>query len=140
MNATLQAQKVHAYRLTVLEGHLDTFGHVNNAVYLSLLEEARWDLITTNGYGLDQIKQSGKGPVILEINIKFLRELKLREEIVIETRLQSYEKRIGVMIQEIKNDMGAVCTYAELKFGLFDTVARRLISPTQQWLRAIGSE
>ena len=37
---------VHEYALVIREQHLDTFGHVNNAKYLEILEEARWDLIT----------------------------------------------------------------------------------------------
>jgi acyl-CoA thioester hydrolase len=48
--------KIHTYPLTIKETYLDTFGHVNNAMYLALLEEARWDLITTNGYGLKIIQ------------------------------------------------------------------------------------
>ena len=44
--------RVHDYQLVIREQHLDTFGHVNNAKYLEILEEARWDLITGNGYGL----------------------------------------------------------------------------------------
>lgn len=78
--------KIHTYPLRILEGHLDTFGHVNNAVYLAICEEARWDLLTKNGYGLEKIMATKIGPTILEIKINFLKELKLRDEIVIETR------------------------------------------------------
>ena len=46
---------VHEYELLIHEAHLDTFGHVNNAKYLEVLEEARWDFITRNGYGLDEV-------------------------------------------------------------------------------------
>lgn len=61
--------------MTILEGHLDTFGHVNNASYLEILEEARWDLITRNGYGLDAVRRLGIGPVVLEAHLRFVREL-----------------------------------------------------------------
>ena len=37
---------IYEYEKTILEQHLDTFGHVNNAAYLVLYEEARWDFIT----------------------------------------------------------------------------------------------
>jgi len=30
---------IYEYQKEILEQHLDTFGHVNNAVYLSLYEE-----------------------------------------------------------------------------------------------------
>jgi acyl-CoA thioester hydrolase len=53
----------------IRESHLDTFGHVNNATYLSLFEQARWDLIEAGGYGLRVIRQTGLGPVVLEAKI-----------------------------------------------------------------------
>jgi Acyl-ACP thioesterase len=46
---------VHEYDLLIRGHHLDTFGHVNNAKYLQILEEARWDVITRNGYSLDEV-------------------------------------------------------------------------------------
>ena len=87
---------IFEYPLTILETHLDTFGHVNNAVYLQIFEEARWELITQNGYGLDKIKETGLGPTILEIKIRYSRELKPRTKIIIKTQLASYNGRIGL--------------------------------------------
>ena len=34
------------YHTQIKEKDLDTLGHVNNAKYLELFEEARWDFIT----------------------------------------------------------------------------------------------
>lgn len=129
---------IHFYPLTILEGHLDSFGHVNNAVYLSILEEARWDLITQNGYGLKEIQTTGLAPVILEIQIRFLRELKLREKVVIETQLKSYENRIALIYQEIKSNEGKIHCIAEFKVGLFSVKDRKLVKSTPAWLKALG--
>jgi thioesterase-3 len=133
----LSNAKIFTYPLTIKEGHLDTFGHVNNANYLVLLEEARWELITQNGYGLQQIKESGFGPVVLEINIKFMSELRLREEIVIETQMLSYESKVGVLIQKILRN-GDICCLAEFKMGLFSVKERKLVLPTSEWQKALG--
>jgi len=127
------------YPLLIKEAHLDTFGHVNNATYLMLMEEARWDFITQNGYGLQKVKETDLGPVILEIKLNFLKELHLREEIVIETQLLSYEGKIGKLQQKILRD-NKVCCSAEFIFGLFDLKARKLILPTPEWRKAIGME
>jgi len=129
--------KVFSYPLIIKEIHLDTFGHVNNALYLSLFEEARWDLITHNGYGLKKIQETQLGPVILEIKMTFLKELRLREKISIETQIISYDKRIGKLSQKMVRD-GEVCCAAEFVFGLFDLVERKLVSPTPEWLYAVG--
>ena len=125
------------YPLVIREQHLDTFGHVNNATYLTLLEEARWELITKNGYGLSYIRETGLGPTILEINIKFIKELRLREEIIIESKMISYEGKVGKIIQTmIRNN--EPCCIAEFTVALFSVKERKLVLPTPEWLKAIG--
>jgi acyl-CoA thioester hydrolase len=132
--------EVYRYPLKIREGHLDTFGHMNNAVYLQILEEARWEILNANGYGLDHIRKTGLGPTILEINLRFKRELRARQDVVIQSQLKSYEGKIAVFEQLILNEAGETCCEAIFKFGLFDTNTRRLVPPTPDWARAIGQK
>ncbi|MBI3541449.1 MAG: acyl-CoA thioesterase [Deltaproteobacteria bacterium] len=127
-----------AYELMIRELHLDTFGHVNNATYADLFEEARWQLITQNGYGLKEVQERKIGPVVLEMDIKFLRELTLRERVKIVSKMLSYEKKIARMSQIIYNEKGEEACTGLYTFGLFDLKARKLIPPTPEWLKAIG--
>lgn len=129
--------KTFSYPLVIKETYLDSFGHVNNAVYLSLFEEARWEFISKNNYGLDKIKETNLGPTILEINIKFKREILARDQVIIESKLHSYEKKVGILIQKILKE-DKECCIAEFKFGLFDTKERKLVSPTKEWMDALG--
>jgi acyl-CoA thioester hydrolase len=133
-----QSKTILKFFFTVNEQHLDVFGHVNNATYLELFELARWEMITEKGYGLDRIRKTGLGPVILEANIRFKKELLLREKATIETHFHSYGKKIGVITQIMKNHNNEQCCTAEFKFGLFDLDQRKLVSPTQEWLDALG--
>jgi len=126
------------YELLVKEGHLDSFGHMNNATYLQILEEARWEIITHKGYGIPEIQKKGIGPVILEIQIKFLREIKLREKIIIETQCVAMEKKVTRLKHEIKNEQGKLCCTAEIVVGVFDTQTRKMIELPKDWLEAIG--
>lgn len=128
---------VFNYSLIIREQHLDTFGHVNNATYLTLFEEARWELITQNGYDLSYIRETGLGPTILEINIKFMKELRLRQEIMIESKMISYDGKIGKIIQTMLRNSEPCCV-AEFTVGLFSLQERKLILPTPEWLKAIG--
>ena len=96
------------YELVIRESHLDTFGHVNNATYLQIFEEARWEMITKNGYGFDIVHTTQKGPIILEAHLKFLKELKLREKIKVSATLLSYEKKIGQLKQQMLKNDGSV--------------------------------
>jgi acyl-CoA thioester hydrolase len=131
--------KIHTYPVLIKESYLDAFGHMNNAMYLTLLEEARWDLITKNGYGLNKILETGIGPTILDIKLRFLKELRLRDEVTIETQLVSYEKKIGIITHKILRGEDVCCT-AEFTIGLWNLAERKLILPTPEWLKAIGAE
>ena len=130
--------KTFQYFTQIREHHLDGFGHVNNATYLQLFEEARWDLITQGGYSWEAVQEQRKGPVILELSVKFQRELKVREKIKIETQCIDYQKVVAELEQKIWNEAGDLCTLARFKFALFDLEKRRIIKPTPEWLRALG--
>lgn len=129
--------RIFTYEIIIKEHHLDTFGHVNNATYLQLYEEARWELITENGYGLQKVKETGLGPIILEINIRFLKEIRLREVVKIHSQTTNYDSKIGTIKQWMVDSKGNVCSEATFKFGLFDTKNRKMVSANDDWLKAI---
>ena len=126
------------YKTQILEHHLDSFGHVNNAKYLELYEEARWDFITRNGYGLEQIRDLKKGPIVLDVNCRFKRELKNREWIKIVSKSTESRKKILKMHQTILKDGDIVASEAEFTFGFMDLEIRRMIEPPELWLKAVG--
>lgn len=128
----------HIYELTILEHHLDTFGHVNNAVYSEIFEEARWDLITHRGYGVAEVQSLQKGPVVLEMNLKFLKEVRLREKARIVSKMLSIKGKIMHMSQTLINSKNEPACEALFIFGLMDLRQRKLIEPTPEWLHAIG--
>lgn len=131
------ASTVFLYPLIIREMHLDFMGHVNNAAYFTILEEARWELMTQNNFGVEKIKQIGLGPVILDASIQYLKELKVRDEIVIQTQFLSYEKKVGKIKQVIlRNDIE--CCIANFTFGLFSLKDRKLVLPTPEWIKALG--
>lgn len=129
----------HDKTIVISEAHLDSFGHVNNARYFELLEQARWDLITDRGFGIETIRNTRTGPTILEINIRFLRELRPRDVVVIRTEMISYERKIGKLRQQMLKDGNVACD-AVFTIGLFDLEKRRLIEPTPEWAYAVGLE
>ncbi len=127
------------YETTILEHHLDTFGHVNNATYLEIYEEARWDFATKNGYGFDRIKTEKVGPVIVEAHIHFRRELFNREKILIRSQSTGMINTFLMgMKQWIEKSDGEVASRVEIVVGLFDLEKRALIKPTADWLSAVG--
>ena len=136
----VMANRVFEQSIVIREQHLDTFGHVNNARYLEIFEQARWDLITDNGFGLEYIRSSGTGPVILEVSLRFLRELKNREQVLIRSFVDSYEGKIGHMTQLLVDDAAQICCEGKFVFAQWDTRSRKIIAPTPEWRVAVGLE
>ncbi len=130
--------KMFIYEMIIKEHHLDSFAHVNNAEYLKILEEARWEFIHHNGYGLEEIQKFKKGPVILEVNLKFIKELKLREKIQIQTQCLDFNRKILKLEQKIINNKNEICTLALFTLGFFDLNQRKIIENTPEWIKAIG--
>jgi thioesterase III len=135
---TASREASHEYRVFIRESHLDTFGHVNNATYLQLFEEARWDLITARGFGLEAIQRTRLGPVILEATVKFRREVKNRETLIIVTGLLDYEGKIGRMSQRALKEDGELACDATFVIALWDIDARKILLPTPEWKQAVG--
>ena len=79
--------KTFFYELQARGYELDSYGHVNNAVYLNYTEQARWQLFRELNL-LDEIVASGKKIVIVENQIKYIRQVRLFDEIVVETRME----------------------------------------------------
>lgn len=133
--------KTFEYLLQIKEYHLDTFGHVNNATYLQIYEEARWDFITAGGFGLERIRRDLIGPVILEANVKFKRELVNREMIkVLSTSGPVVAGKIMTINQEMRKPDGKLASEAMFTVGIMDLRERKLITPTEDWLKACGKE
>lgn len=74
----------HRTRLIVRGYELDSYGHVNNAVYLQYLEQARWEFIRDKGL-YDELTRQGLMLVIAETTIRYIRESLLFDELEIGT-------------------------------------------------------
>ena len=115
------------------------YSNVNNAAYVMLYEEARWDFITKNGFGLDYILKNQVGPVILDLSVRFKRELKNREKIkIISKTIEIVSPKVMVLEQAMINESGKVASEAKFTVGFFDMETRKLINASPDWMKAIG--
>ena len=125
------------YELVIKEHHLDSYQHVNNATYLSLYEEARWEMCTQRGYGYKHFQATAMGPVILSVELKFLKELVLREKITITFEVLSYRKNIFKMKQQMLKADGKLASEAVFTGAFFDMKTRKIIPPSEDWLKVL---
>ncbi|OQX73426.1 MAG: hypothetical protein B6D61_12575 [Bacteroidetes bacterium 4484_249] len=81
-------QRTYFYNLEARGYELDSYNHVNNAVYLNYMEQARWDFFRQINL-LSFLNESQKKLVVVGIDIRYKKEIKLFDKLVIETRIET---------------------------------------------------
>lgn len=105
--------------LTVRGYELDSFGHVNNAVYLQYLEQARWEIMRQKNLG-PYFTEGGMVLVVAETVIRYLREARLFDSLLVSTELRR-EPPYLVFTHTIRNtEMNLPVTRATVKTLLVD--------------------
>lgn len=132
---------MYTTEITILESHLDTFGHVNNATYLTLYEQVRWDWISEHGLGLEQVHKDQVGPVILDLHLEFKKEIRLRQKVKVESRFVEQKNKLVMQLeQKMLLPDGQMASRLVLNVGLMDMRARKLVAPDERWLKALGAD
>ncbi len=126
------------FKFTVTDDLLDEYGHVNNAQYLVLYEQARWNILEMSGLGADMIRVNKTGPVILEVTVRFSKELLRGQKITIETISRRKNELVFLFDQKMINETGEIASKAVFTAALFDLDKRKIIKADKQWLEAFG--
>ncbi len=74
------------YSLKVRGYELDSFNHVNNAVYLNYMEQARWEIFRETGT-VAYLTEHRILPAVIDSTIRYIREVTLFDEVLIKTRV-----------------------------------------------------
>ena len=78
---------IYRFKTEVRGYELDSYGHVNNAVYVSYTEQARWEILKEAGL-LNSFLAKDLLLVVTETNIRYMRELKLFDQVEIATDIK----------------------------------------------------
>ena len=89
----------------VLPTDLDVLFHVNNGVYLSMMDLGRTDLMLRAGM-LREIRKRGWYPVVVAQTIQYRRSLKLFDRFEIETRVLTWDEKSILVGQEFRRPNG----------------------------------
>lgn len=72
-------------RFQVRSYELDSFGHMNHAVFLNWFEQARFDAFEQSGFSIPVIQATGGGIYVVKLEIEYLKEARLGDPLVIRT-------------------------------------------------------
>jgi YbgC/YbaW family acyl-CoA thioester hydrolase len=102
-----KSMKVFKVKFGVRSYECDSYGHVNNAVYLNYLEFARMSALLEKGFTLEKMKTSGFLVVIRRIEIDYISPLYTGQEVLIKTFTSEAKNSSGTFTQqiyEVKNE------------------------------------
>lgn len=119
----------YSYPIEVRGYELDSFGHVNNAIYLNYYEQARWVIMQEIGM-LAYFKETEGFLVVVKAEIKYIRELNLLDKALVNT----YYYTAGFFVifkQEIRNDRDEKVNEATIKCVLVDKNKQALDLPQE---------
>ncbi len=100
----------HECNLTVRSYECDSYGHVNNAIYLNYLEFARHSYLHDNGISVGELRASGHGLLVARIDIQYRRPAYTDDRLVIRTRAVRKMRIGGVLEQTVLRGEEVVAT------------------------------
>lgn len=105
------------FNVEVRSYELDSYGHVNNAVYLQYLEYTRLKYLEAVGFDYEAFCAEGYMLYVTKVNIRYRKSLFLGDTLIVETEPTKNGIASGVFHQVIKNQNGEICAEADTTWG-----------------------
>lgn len=77
----------HETQLRVRGYELDSYRHVNHAVYLNYLEQARWEFLSEGGLSLRKLDELKRWPVVVRAEIDYKKPALMDDVLTIRSRI-----------------------------------------------------
>lgn len=120
------------YHLKVRSYDLDSFGHVNNAVYLNYLEEARCDYLEQCGLSFNSFHQLGALAIVVGVEIRYKRPARFAEMLDIRGGFSNVKRTSFCINYEIYNEtIGLTCAIANMDFAFVNFDGKIIAIPDQ---------
>lgn len=85
----------------VRTSELDSFGHVNHAVYLNYFEHARFEALEEAGFSWSLLAERGWAIFVVRIEVDYLAEAKRQDELLVRTWADSFRRTSMVLAQDM---------------------------------------
>jgi len=117
------------YKRRIFGYECDIYGHLNNANYLHLYEEARSEALIEMGIPVKEFHRQGINIYIININVDFKKGIPLEEEVTIFSEIIECNRLWGLWKQKIFDKKGDLCSQALVKGVFVKNGAPRRLSP-----------
>ncbi|MDX1494791.1 MAG: thioesterase family protein [Longimicrobiales bacterium] len=85
----------------VRTSELDSFGHVNHAVYLNYFEHARFEALAQAGFSWGLLAEREWAIFVVRIEVDYLAEAKREDQLLIRTWAHSFRRTSMLLAQEM---------------------------------------
>ena len=110
--------------LQVRTYELDSYNHVNNAVYLNYLEYARMEFLDRIGFDFKTLTEEGYMLYVSHVDIKYKASARLGDKLFIEVEHTKLGKLSGTFHQVVRNEQNVVCAEADVSWGCVNREGR----------------
>jgi len=118
---------IHSTEIKVRGYHCDAYGHINNARYLELLEEARWAFLEDLD-ALTYWQDNGLGLVVVAVTINYRRPMKPQGVVEIKSFMKEINDRNAVIHQDVVNQAtGKIVADADVTFAVISLTTGRSV-------------
>jgi acyl-CoA thioester hydrolase len=125
--------------LCVRSCDVDSFGHVNNAVYLMYAEAARNDYMLQRGLTFADFKRWKAGPVLFSAKLDYKAPAFIDDQLIITGLMQGEGRTRFSIVHDFlrKSDQKLICR-ADLAFAFVDLGSGRPCRMPEEFARAFG--
>lgn len=82
---------------------LDSFGHVNHAVFLNYLEHGRFHALRDWGFPYEALRARGWGVYVVRVEVDYLKEALLGQQLRVRTWIDGFRRTSMVLAQDIRD-------------------------------------
>jgi acyl-CoA thioester hydrolase len=107
--------------------------------YLHYAEHARWEFLAAAGITQDALLATGFGPVVLDVSVKFRRELRGGDEVDVSCAFVFEGGKTFKIVQDFSRPDGRVAASLSGASGLLDLRERRLVDDPDKHFRGLAT-
>lgn len=87
--------------IEVRSSELDSFGHVNHAVFLNYFEHARFEALQAAGFSWSVLGERGWGIFVVRIEVDYLAEARRGDRLLVRTHAESFRRTSMLLAQSM---------------------------------------
>ncbi len=103
-----------SYKRHIFGYECDIYGHLNNASYLQILEEARAMVLQEIDFSVKKFMTLNIAIFVTDIHIKYQKQIDFAENITVQSSVKKLGRVRSHWLQKIYNEKGDLCATIEI--------------------------